>query len=182
MLPGAVHVSASKVIHCCHCGGPVRVSTRAISVSCPHCHQRVALESVVVRGPYSGRSLITCGDVLIEETGRVTVPVRAQNVTVHGIIKAPVVAIDTLNVASSGRIFGDVQAGRLNVADGGSVAGACRIVSSPRPSPAQQADGPARPAPVEAALPSTLPTTQHGSSAPVLRPVPHNPVRRPRGV
>src|SRR6266446_5426840 len=98
MNSGAVHVSASKVINCCHCSGPVRVSIRAISVSCPHCHQRVALENVIVRGAYTGRSLVTCGDVLVEESGRIAAPVRAQNITVHGVIKAPVVAVATLCV------------------------------------------------------------------------------------
>ena len=138
---------------------------------------------MIIRGAYTGRSLVTCGDVLVEETGRITVPVRAQNIIVNGIIRAPVVAIGSLSVGAAGRILGDVQAGRLDVAEGGAIAGACRIVAAPRaPVAPSQSATPVEPIAALAAPPTTMPSFQPASSAPVLRPVPHNPVRRPRGV
>lgn len=198
---------ASKVIHCCHCGGPVRVSIKAISVSCPHCHQRVALEDVVIRGAFTGRTLVTCGNVVIEAGGQIHTPIRAENVLVRGVVRAAVVALQRLVVESSGRVYGDVQCARLEVADGGVVSGACRLVraratqgatgsqpqattatgtSAAAPAVAAQDNRAAgaelaAAAPPRADVPSMLP--QHGSPsvAPKLRPIPLDPIRRPRG-
>lgn len=117
----------TRVVHCCHCGGAVRVSSKAISVGCPHCHQRIATEDILITGAFAGRSLITCGSVTVDRDGRIGVPIRADQVTVRGLVQAPITA-NHLRVESGGRVVGHVQAARLEVAEGAVVTGTCRIL------------------------------------------------------
>jgi cytoskeletal protein CcmA (bactofilin family) len=168
---------ASKVVNCCHCQGPVRVSLKAISVCCPHCQQRVALETVVVTTVFTGRSLITCGDVIVEPNGRVNTPIQAQNVIVRGVVRAPVVALSRLVVEGSGRIHGDVQARHLDVAEGGVIAGACKIAAPRAAATAHSTAGPSVIGDPQAA-PSTMPRTVSASVAPVLPHIPDQPIRK----
>jgi len=118
--------AAPRVVHCYHCGGSVRVSPRALSVGCPHCNRRIALENFVIRGPFVGRPITTCGNVVVEAGGVVQSPIRAHQVTVRGVVRGALRAV-LLAVEPGGRVEGDVQADRLEIAEGGVVTGACRI-------------------------------------------------------
>ncbi|MEE8169928.1 MAG: polymer-forming cytoskeletal protein [Phycisphaerae bacterium] len=170
---------ASRVIHCCHCRGALRVSARALSVPCPHCHRRVGIEDIVIAGSFTGRTMVTCGDVLIEVGGQIHIPISAQNVLVRGLVKGTILAMDSVTVTHTGRVFGDVETRRLHVEEGGRITGACRMLVTNTPGdPEHGATSPA--GATVPALPSTLPQQNTPSTAPKLRPIPLNPLPRRR--
>lgn len=119
--------AGSRVVHCCHCGGAVRVSSRAISVGCPHCNQRITTEDFLISGTFAGRSLTTCGCVTVDRDGRISAPIRADQVTVRGLVQAAITT-NHLRVESGGRVVGHVQAARLEVAEGAIITGTCKIL------------------------------------------------------
>lgn len=121
---------ATKIVRCCHCRGMMRVAAKALSVFCPHCQKRATLESLRIVGSHPGRSLATCGDILVEAPSQLNVEIIANNVTIRGKVNGSVSANECLEVDSTGRIYGDVRAAKLIVRDGGVIQGRIEMLPS----------------------------------------------------
>ncbi|KUK41484.1 MAG: Uncharacterized protein XD69_0474 [Clostridia bacterium 62_21] len=65
------------------------------------------------------------GDVVIGEGGKVNATVKSKNLTVAGSLKGKAVVHNRLQISATGRVEGDVQAGRLAVEEGGILLGQC---------------------------------------------------------
>lgn len=127
-----------KIVRCCHCRGVMRVPARAFSVFCPHCQKRAPLESLRIVGSHPGKALATCGDIFIESSARLNLSVTANNVVVHGRVRGPVVAAQTVQVGPTGQVIGDITAEKIIVSDGALIDGNC-VMIRPRPIPSKPA-------------------------------------------
>jgi cytoskeletal protein CcmA (bactofilin family) len=107
-----------------------------MSVFCPHCQKRAPLESLTITGSHPGKTLMTCGDVLVAATARLHVELFASRVTIHGRVRGPVVANELVEVFPTGQVIGDISAPRLVVHDGAVIEGRCELIR-PVPRPAQ---------------------------------------------
>ncbi len=106
----------------------MRVSSRALSVFCPHCQKRISLENLRVVGSHPGKTLATCGDVVVEAGARLNLALMARNVLIHGTVRGPVTADETVEITSNGRVIGDVKAAKIVVRDGAAIEGRCEMV------------------------------------------------------
>jgi cytoskeletal protein CcmA (bactofilin family) len=122
--------SNTKIIRCYNCQGLMRVAERALSVFCPHCQKRVTVESLRITGSHPGRVLATCGDVHVEASAKLNVSLLARNIYVMGRVNGPITATGVVEVGSSGRVIGDIEAAKIVVRDGGVIQGKC-IMRSP---------------------------------------------------
>jgi len=108
----------------------MRVAARALSVFCPHCQKRVTLESLRIVGSHPGKTLATCGDIFVEPASQLNLEITANNVVVRGRVNGAVNANGRLQVASTGRVFGNVRAARIVVEEGGVIQGRCEMTPS----------------------------------------------------
>lgn len=113
----------TKIARCCHCRGMMRVTARALSVFCPHCHTRVTLEDLRIVGSHPGKRLATAGDILVEATARLNLELVGNRILIHGRIKGPVHASEYVEIGPTGQVVGDVHAPKLVVRDGGIMQG-----------------------------------------------------------
>ncbi|MCA9255074.1 MAG: polymer-forming cytoskeletal protein [Phycisphaerales bacterium] len=136
---------ATRIVRCCHCRGMMRVAARALSVFCPHCQKRVTLESLRIVGSHPGRTLATCGDIIVEPASLLNLEITANNVVIRGRVNGSVIANGRLEVASTGQVYGNVKAARIIVEEGGIIQGRCEMAPSPqavrRPAPEPEVDG-----------------------------------------
>ncbi len=109
----------------------MRVAARALSVFCPHCQKRVTLESLRIVGAHPGRSLVTCGDILVEPSSQLNLEIKANNVVIKGRVRGSVSANGIIEVGATGRIIGDVRAQKVIVRDGGVLQGRCEMTLLP---------------------------------------------------
>ncbi len=105
----------------------MRVSARALSVSCPHCRRVVSLTDLRIVGSHPGKTLATCGDIRIEATARLQVEVIARKITVLGRVRGPVTASESVEVGSTGYVMGDIRAPKIVVQEGGVIQGNCTM-------------------------------------------------------
>jgi cytoskeletal protein CcmA (bactofilin family) len=135
-LPSSPAPSAAanaRTVTCYRCERELSISSRAISLFCPHCHQRLVVEDLRLIGSHPGRELATCGDLIVESAAKLHLHrVVATNVLVRGFLAAHVTARGTLEIAPTGRIEGPVEARAIIVRDGGLLHGPCRILPPPR--------------------------------------------------
>jgi cytoskeletal protein CcmA (bactofilin family) len=115
--------------------------------------------SVHVDGEVKGSIEAPDSGITIGPGGKVEADLVAQHVNVDGLVVGSVVALDRLEVRSTGGIQGDVRAGRLVMEEGGMLSGALRMESptkanmrelpprrpDPRPLPAAAEDRPTPP-------------------------------------
>ncbi len=81
---------------------------------------------VRVEGEMEGE-IITKGDVVIGESGRVKVEIKANNVAIAGSVEGNVDAEGRLDLKDSGALVGDVKAYHLVVDDGALFKGNCEM-------------------------------------------------------
>jgi hypothetical protein len=110
----------------------MKVPARAFSVFCPHCQKRAPLENLRIVGSHPGKSLATCGDIIIEPTARLNLSITANSVTVHGRVSGNVSANQVVEVGSTGQVVGDITALKIIVRDGGMITGRCSMGSQQR--------------------------------------------------
>jgi hypothetical protein len=118
----------------------MRVASRALSVFCPHCQKRVTLESLRIVGSHPGKSLATCGDILVEPASQLNLELTGNNILIRGRVRGSVTANGLLEVAPTGRVIGDVRAAKIVVRDGGVIQGRCEM-TVPVPVPAAAGAG-----------------------------------------
>ncbi len=129
-IAATVFSSRTRIVRCCFCQGMMRVSARALSVSCPHCHKQISLEDLRIIGSHPGKTLATCGDVVVEQTARLNVALTARRVLVHGRVNGPVRGGEVVEIGPTGYVCGDIEAPKIVVRDGALIEGVCRMTGS----------------------------------------------------
>jgi len=127
-MRGQMDPAGTRIVRCFHCKGLMKVSARALSVFCPSCQKRVNLEDLRITGTHPGKVLMTCGDILIEPTARLNVDVFGRRVVVHGRVVGQVLANESVEIASTGRVTGDIRAPKIIVQEGAVISGRCEMV------------------------------------------------------
>jgi DNA-directed RNA polymerase subunit RPC12/RpoP len=128
----ATHPTTStKRVFCTQCNGENEVSPKAMSVVCQHCRGRLILENYRITTYHAVRLFATCGDILVEQRGFVSAPIRVQNLTVKGKVQGDVQARGRVTVDTTGQLRGSITAPRLIVHQGGSIQAFCRIGAIP---------------------------------------------------
>lgn len=82
--------------------------------------------TIRVDGKIDGE-LITKGDVVVGETGQLKAHIKTRNLTLAGTVHGNVDVVDKLELASSGRLFGDIKTGTLIIGEGAMFKGACEM-------------------------------------------------------
>lgn len=70
-------------------------------------------------------SIEAAGDVVIGEGSVVDSSIRGRNVKVAGLVRGNISAAGVLEIASSGKVFGDVAVSKLSISDGAVFQGNC---------------------------------------------------------
>lgn len=71
------------------------------------------------------------GDVVIGEGSVVESSIEGRNVKIAGMVRGDIKAAGTLEIAASGRVFGDVTVSKLNINDGAVFQGTCNMNAEP---------------------------------------------------
>jgi cytoskeletal protein CcmA (bactofilin family) len=117
-----------RVVVCIYCRRPQEVGTLAMSIPCRFCHRSLALEDVRIAGYAARRVIETCGSVIIEPKGDVTVnSITCAALELAGRLKGNVVCLGAVVVTGSGSLRGDITAPLLTVIEGGRLRGRCEI-------------------------------------------------------
>ena len=107
----------------------------AMSVFCAHCRKRLILEDYVIKTFQGIREYATCGDVVVEKSGRITATIRAANLLIKGEVKGDVSVRERLEVTSTGSLTGNIVAPSILVGAGARLSGHCRIHPQVRTDP-----------------------------------------------
>ncbi len=84
-------------------------------------------ESVSIRGRFEGE-IRSSGFLYIEEGAEVVAEVFAETVIIAGVVRGSVLATNRLEMLPTGRIYGDVKATKLRIADGVVFEGKCQML------------------------------------------------------
>ena len=76
-------------------------------------------------------SLEASGDVVIGESSHAECSISGRNVKVAGTVRGNIAAAGTLEIAASGKVFGDVTVAKLNISDGAVFQGTCDMKVQP---------------------------------------------------
>ena len=120
-------VADCKEVVCPHCGGVTEAARRAMSIFCPHCHQRVILEDFRIRRYHGVVEFATCGDVVVERRGFLVASVKVDNLTVKGKVQGKVTARGSVRICKNGQLKGDVTTPLLIVESGGMLDGFVQV-------------------------------------------------------
>lgn len=123
--------TSARRVSCTHCGQYTEAGRRAMSIFCPHCHKRMILENYKIRGYYGVIEFATCGDIVVERTGRVVAPVKVNKLTVKGSVQGSIDARGKVTIHKTGSIKGDIRAPALSVAQGATLEGFLQIGPQP---------------------------------------------------
>ncbi len=83
--------------------------------------------NIRIDGLFEGQ-IETAGNVIIGRTGKVAAKIIARNVLIAGLLKGDVVAHERLEIISSGRVRGDIEASTLYIEEGGLHHGQTRML------------------------------------------------------
>ncbi|UCD84856.1 MAG: polymer-forming cytoskeletal protein [Deltaproteobacteria bacterium] len=117
-------------------------------------------EDLTVQGRVEGK-LSLAKDLFIEPSGVVKADINVQNVYISGILVGNIVAMEKVEIASDGRMVGDINSPRVLIHDGASFRGRIEMgdmAAGPRPSverPSPRATLPPRPVVRPTPVPST---------------------------
>lgn len=80
-------------------------------------------DGVMVLGTVRGGRIQVKESVVVQASGRVESDVESASVEIAGVVQGNVAAGDKVEIKSGGKLFGDVQAPRILIADGASFKG-----------------------------------------------------------
>lgn len=124
----AAPAAATRSVVCYRCDREIAVPAKAMSASCPLCHQRLTIENLKITAPVPSREVMTCGDIIVDAGVKLHVSrVVASNILVRGRVIGKVHARGLLEVSGTGIIEGDVEAEYVAVHDGGVLRGMCTM-------------------------------------------------------
>lgn len=179
----------TKRVLCTHCGKPNEVGGNAMSVFCNHCRKRLILEDYTIKSYQGVKGYATCGDVVVEKSGRVNAGIQAGNLTIKGHVNGQVLARGTVHVAKTGVLIGSVEAHALDILPGAAINAVCRIgppkhsIDEPAPQAATAPPPPAESSPATDEAPATRPRRERIPDEPVIEGAAFAPsVIRPREV
>jgi len=123
----------SKLVKCHHCLESIEVGANAISVSCPACSKRVAVQDLLVSSPYSAARIETCGWIVVEKRGQLSASsIRVSSgMEVHGTVRASVVCGGPVIITKTARWRGDCSAPRIEVEPGAIIEGGKFRIGAP---------------------------------------------------
>jgi len=116
-----------RKINCYHCRQELLVSSRAFSVVCSGCNQRVSVEDFIISSGHTTHRIETCGSLLVTDKGILRSRLRVYNVMVQGQLFGNVVADGKVTLTAGAHLEGDITANRLEVNNGARLYGFCRI-------------------------------------------------------
>jgi len=117
-------VQASRTIVCVYCGRSQQVGSGALSLPCRFCHKPLNLEDIRIAGYAARRVMETCGAIVIEAKGDVTVNrLTCAALTVSGKLKGDVVCLGPVSVGPRAAVRGDITAPALTVSAGAKLSG-----------------------------------------------------------
>lgn len=88
-------------------------------------------ESLRIRGKFEGEIEAT-GRLYIDEDAVVTARrIRATSVTVGGTVRGDIEAADHIEMLPTAKVYGNVKAAKLRIADGVVFEGACEMIRDP---------------------------------------------------
>jgi predicted acyltransferase (DUF342 family) len=140
--------SARRLIFCPRCDARQEVSRVTKSTSCPSCHRNIMTTDVEINEYCAKIEMWTAGLVTVGKKGTLIAEVRAEGVIVKGgEIKGPVTSRGSVTLDKGSRIFGNITAPSLVVAESQHLVG--MIVAGPRAAELL--------AEIEAGMPATKP-------------------------
>ncbi len=112
-------------VRCYHCGSVFEVGSKAMTVSCPACYQRVAVEEVRFKGTQYGGDVRTCGAISVPNRAHVSAKTlqSSQGVDIEGVVNARHVAGTSVRLSSNASLRGDCSAQTLRVEPGARIEG-----------------------------------------------------------
>ncbi|TVQ98953.1 MAG: polymer-forming cytoskeletal family protein [Spirochaetaceae bacterium] len=87
-------------------------------------------DSVRVSGRLEGE-IISDGFLYVEEGAEVRADVRVGSAVIAGVVRGNIHAADSLEMLPSGKIYGNVRAAKLRIADGVVFEGKCEMIKNP---------------------------------------------------
>lgn len=123
-------IQARRVV-CIYCRRPQEVGTLALSLPCRFCHKVLSLEDIHITG-YTARSVLeTCGQVIIEQKGDVTVgSVTCSSLHLAGKLKGNIICLGPVTIAPTASLTGDITAPQLTVMEGARLKGKWTIAGA----------------------------------------------------
>ena len=121
------HAAEPRRLYCTHCGRELLVSSRAVSISCYYCHQRIGVEDHTISAYHAVTNIETSGSMAVAPRGHVRARLRVHDLQVEGQIYGNVTARGKVSVAPGAHLYGDVTAARLEVKEGAHLKGFFRI-------------------------------------------------------
>jgi len=120
-------VPERRLVRCPRCATSLEVSRNARSTLCPGCHQNVRTEDETVNTYCARREFFTEGEVTVGKKGVLIADVRVLSLSVLGEVKGPVQVRESISIAKTGRVFGDVRAPTLSIEAGAQLVGRCEF-------------------------------------------------------
>lgn len=71
--------------------------------------------------------MICSGDIVVGESGVIEAEVRARSIKLAGILKGNTYASGILEIVSTGKLYGDLEVGKLVINDGAVFQGQCKM-------------------------------------------------------
>lgn len=112
---------------CTSCDLPLEISAQAKSVSCPHCHNRVITEALVVKDYVAVRRFTTANHMRITRKGIVYASVRADDLEVEGVLEGEAVSMTAIHLTKTAKVKGKLRARTLQLDWGATLVGDVRI-------------------------------------------------------
>jgi len=84
--------------------------------------------NVRIEGEIEGE-LTTDGDIIVGKDADVRAKLTGRSVAVAGVVHGDIRAEGRLEILASGRVWGDVQVGSLEIAEGGLLRGVCEMLA-----------------------------------------------------
>jgi len=82
--------------------------------------------SLRIDGRIEGK--VSCaGDLVIGENGLVESEVHSRSVKIGGVLRGNVFAAGTVEISSTGKLYGDIAADKVVIADGAVFQGSCKM-------------------------------------------------------
>jgi cytoskeletal protein CcmA (bactofilin family) len=130
---------------------PTRADVATIGKSLEIKGELTGDENLTIEGKVEGKIVLHGHDVTIGPEGRVNAEIHARAVTVGGTVKGNITADDKVELASSGKMTGDIRAPRVVLADGARFKGSIDMDPKQAAQPRAASSVPARDASTVAA-------------------------------
>lgn len=83
--------------------------------------------TIRIDGQHEGE-LVTAGDLVVGEGGRLAAQVKARSALVAGVIKGNIDVADKLELLPTAKVYGDIKVGTLTINEGAVFRGVCQML------------------------------------------------------